>query len=58
MNHVGETSLMIKLCCEMKRGGFSKLMEAIDSFGLHVVNANMTTINGKVLIILMVEVIV
>ncbi|CAK8561678.1 unnamed protein product [Lathyrus sativus] len=55
VNHVRRTDLMIKVCGEIKRGGFSKLLEAIDSFGLHVVNANMTRFDGKVLIILMVE---
>jgi UTP:GlnB (protein PII) uridylyltransferase len=47
---------MIKLCCEQKQCGFSRLMEAIDSFGLNVVNANMTTFDRKVLNILIVEV--
>ncbi|XP_058766328.1 transcription factor bHLH90-like [Vicia villosa] len=39
VNHVRRTEFMIKLCCEMKRSGFSELMEAIDSFGLHVTTA-------------------
>ncbi|XP_058746122.1 transcription factor ABORTED MICROSPORES-like [Vicia villosa] len=39
VNHVRGTEFMIKLCCEMKRSGFSELMEAIDSFGLHVTTA-------------------
>lgn len=47
---------MIKLCCEQKQGVFSRLMKAIDSYGLHVLSANMTTFDGKVLNILMVEV--
>ncbi|GAU51247.1 hypothetical protein TSUD_187880 [Trifolium subterraneum] len=55
VNLIGKTNFMIKLCCEHKQGGFSRLMEAIDSFGLNVVNANMTTFHGKVLNILMVE---
>ncbi|CAJ2636460.1 unnamed protein product [Trifolium pratense] len=55
VNRIGRTDFMIKLCCEHKQGGFSRLMEAIDSFGLNMVNANMTTFDGKVLNILMVE---
>ncbi|WJX87844.1 hypothetical protein P8452_69992 [Trifolium repens] len=55
VNHIGRTSFMIKLCCEQKQCGFSRLMEAIDSFGLNVVNANMTTFDRKVLNILIVE---
>ncbi|KAL5063209.1 hypothetical protein RYX36_024946 [Vicia faba] len=55
VNHVRRTEFLIKLCCEMKQGGFSKLIEAIDSFGLHVVNANMTPFDDKVLIMLLVE---
>jgi len=47
---------MIKLSCEQKQGVFSRLMEAMDSFGLHVLSANMTTFDGKVLNIIMVEV--
>lgn len=47
---------MIKLYCEQKQGGFSKLMEAIHSIGLQVASVNVTTYDGKVLNILTVEV--
>lgn len=56
VHHIGGTDFLIKLYCDHKQGRFSRLMEAMHSFGLHVVNANMTTLNGKVLNILTVEV--
>ena len=56
VNHISKTELLIKVYCEQKPGGFSRLMEAIHSFGMQVANANMTTLDGKVLIILTVEV--
>ncbi|XP_057420667.1 transcription factor bHLH90 isoform X2 [Lotus japonicus] len=55
VHHLGGTDFLIKLYCDHKQGRFSRLMEAMHSFGLHVVNANMTTLNGKVLNILTVE---
>lgn len=54
--HIGRTDFLIKLCSEKKQGGFTRLMEAIHSYGLHVANANMTTFDGKVLNVLTVEV--
>ncbi|KAJ9176385.1 hypothetical protein P3X46_011703 [Hevea brasiliensis] len=55
LNQIGKREFLIKLFYEHKRGGFRKLMDAIYSFGLQVVDANMTTFNGKVLNILKVE---
>ncbi|XP_027348131.1 transcription factor bHLH90-like [Abrus precatorius] len=55
VHHISKTSFLIKLHGEQKQGGFSKLMEAIHSFGLQVANVNMTTFDGKVLSILTVE---
>lgn len=56
LNQIGKREFLIKLFYEHKRGGFGKLMDAIHSLGLQVVDANMTTFNGKVLNILKVEV--
>nr|KYP54907.1 Transcription factor bHLH90 [Cajanus cajan] len=56
VHHISKTCFMIKLYCEQKKGGFSKLMEAIHSIGLRVASANMTTFGGKSLNILTVEV--
>ncbi|XP_029129430.1 transcription factor ABORTED MICROSPORES-like isoform X2 [Cajanus cajan] len=55
VHHISKTCFMIKLYCEQKKGGFSKLMEAIHSIGLRVASANMTTFGGKSLNILTVE---
>ncbi|KAG8641724.1 transcription factor bHLH90 isoform X2 [Manihot esculenta] len=55
LNQIGKREFLIKLFYEHKRGGFGKLMDAIHSLGLQVVDANMTTFNGKVLNILKVE---
>lgn len=56
VNQFGQKDCFIKLFCEQKRSGFVRLMEAIDSLGLQVVNANVTTFNGTVQNILQVEV--
>ncbi|KAF3431922.1 hypothetical protein FNV43_RR26658 [Rhamnella rubrinervis] len=55
VNQIGQKDCFIKLFCKQKRGGFVRLMEVIDSLGLQVVNANVTTFNGTVQNILEVE---
>ncbi|KAF3431270.1 hypothetical protein FNV43_RR26000 [Rhamnella rubrinervis] len=55
VNQIGKKDCFIKLICKQKRGGFVRLMEAIDSLGLQVVNANVTTFDGTVQNILEVE---
>ncbi|XWS34792.1 hypothetical protein CRYUN_Cryun21dG0067800 [Craigia yunnanensis] len=55
VNHITKREFLIKLYYEHKRGGFAKLMEGIDSLGLGVIDANVTTFNGKVLNIFKVE---
>ncbi|XP_034682789.1 transcription factor bHLH90 isoform X2 [Vitis riparia] len=52
---IGTREFLLKLLCEQKRGGFARLMEAINVLGLQVVDANITTFNGKVLNIFRVE---
>ncbi len=56
VNQIGQRDFLIKLICEQKRGGFTRFMEAINSLGLQVSDANVTTFCGKVLNILKVEV--
>lgn len=56
VNHIGRTDFLIKLYCEQKLGGFSRLMEAINSFGLQVTNVNVTTLDDEVMNILTVKV--
>ncbi|TKY58642.1 Transcription factor ABORTED MICROSPORES [Spatholobus suberectus] len=55
VHHISKAYFLIKLYCEQKQGGFSKLVEAIHSIGLQVASANTTTFDGKVLNILTVE---
>ncbi|KAH7570287.1 hypothetical protein JRO89_XS05G0081800 [Xanthoceras sorbifolium] len=56
VNQIGKRDFLIKYFCEQKRGGFARLMEAINSLELQTVDANITTFNGNVLHILKVEV--
>ncbi|TYI29972.1 hypothetical protein ES332_A05G352900v1 [Gossypium tomentosum] len=55
VNQLTKREFLIKLYYEHKRGSFAKLMEGIDSLGLQVVDANVTTFNGKVLSMFKVE---
>ncbi|KAK8647582.1 hypothetical protein V6N13_121313 [Hibiscus sabdariffa] len=55
VNQISKREFLIKLYYEHKRGGFAKLMEGIDSLGLQVIDANVTTFNEKVLSIFEVE---
>ncbi|XVE92425.1 hypothetical protein REPUB_Repub01dG0096100 [Reevesia pubescens] len=56
VNQITKREFLIKLYYEQKRGGFAKLKEGIDFLGLRVIDANVTTFNGKVLNIFKVEV--
>ncbi|MFQ6660947.1 hypothetical protein Gotur_029274 [Gossypium turneri] len=56
VNQLTQREFLIKLYYEHKRGSFAKLMEGIDSLGLQVIDANVTTFNGKVLSMFKVEV--
>lgn len=56
VNQIGTRDFLVKLICTHERSGFLRLMQAMDSSGLQVVDANVTTSNGWVLNILKVEV--
>lgn len=56
VNQIGKRDCLIKLFYEQSRGGFASLMENMDSLGLQVVDANVTTFDGNVLNILKVQV--
>lgn len=53
---IGTRDFFVKLLCKHKKGGFMRLMEVMNSLGLQVFDANVTTHNGNVLNILKVEV--
>ncbi|XP_059658560.1 transcription factor bHLH90 [Cornus florida] len=55
VNQIGTKDFLLKFTCKQKRGIFARLMEAMNSLGFQVLDANVTTINGKVLNILRVE---
>ncbi|KAG4116084.1 hypothetical protein ERO13_D12G147800v2 [Gossypium hirsutum] len=55
VNQITKREFWIKLCYKHKRSGFAKLMEGMDSLGLGVIDANITTFNGNVLNIFKVE---
>ncbi|KAA3462619.1 transcription factor bHLH90-like isoform X2 [Gossypium australe] len=57
VNQITKREFWIKLCYKHKRSGFAKLMEGMDSLGLGVIDANITTFNGNVLNIFKVELI-
>ncbi|XP_052205413.1 transcription factor bHLH90 isoform X2 [Diospyros lotus] len=56
VNQIGARDFLLKCLCKKKQGGFLRLMEAVDSLGLQVIDANISAFNGKVLNILRVEV--
>ncbi|CAK7332677.1 unnamed protein product [Dovyalis caffra] len=55
VDQIGKRHFLLKFLCEQKRGGFGRLMETIHSLGLQILDANITTFNGKVLNIFKVE---
>lgn len=55
ISQIGTRELLLKFVYNQKRGGFLRLMEAIHSVGLQVIDANITTCNGRVLNNLKVE---
>ena len=57
VSQIGTRDFLVKIICTQKRGGFLRLMQAMDSFGLQVTDANVTTSNGLVLNVLKAEVI-
>ncbi|XP_031493987.2 transcription factor ABORTED MICROSPORES-like [Nymphaea colorata] len=52
VSRVGEQELGLKILCENRADGFSRLMQAVDSLGLEVITVNVATIRGLVLYLL------
>ncbi|KAG4945497.1 hypothetical protein AAZX31_15G061900 [Glycine max] len=47
---IDENKLWVKIIIEKKRGRFSKLMEALNNFGIELIDTNFTTTKGAFLI--------
>nr|WIE96190.1 basic helix-loop-helix transcription factor [Loropetalum chinense var. rubrum] len=55
VKQIGTREFLLKFFCEQKQGGFTRLLEAMNSLGVLVVDANVTTFNGNVLNVLKAE---
>lgn len=49
VNQIGAREFLLKVSGSHKPGGFTQLMEAMNSLGLEVVNTNFTTFGGEIL---------
>ncbi|KAG4971574.1 hypothetical protein JHK84_037650 [Glycine max] len=47
---IDENKLWVKIIIEKKRGRFSKLMEALNNFGIELIDTNLATTKGASLI--------
>ena len=56
VHKIGARKYLFKVFCSHKPDGFSRLIEAVQSLGLQVINVSMTTCIGLVLNTLTVEV--
>lgn len=57
VTQIDGNKLWIKIIIEKKRGRFSKLMEALNSYGIELIDTNLTTIKGAFLITSCIQVI-
>ncbi|KAL0398700.1 UNVERIFIED_CONTAM: Transcription factor DYT1 [Sesamum radiatum] len=55
VNHIGGTKFWIKIVFRKKRGGLTKLMEAINVLGFDITDTSITTSDGAVLVTLSAE---
>ncbi|KAL3726536.1 hypothetical protein ACJRO7_031437 [Eucalyptus globulus] len=55
VNQIGNGDFLVKILMSQKHGWFTGMMDGINSLGYTVVDANVTTLNGKVLANLMLE---
>lgn len=54
--NIGPTKLWIKIVCQKKRGGLTKLMEAMNALGFDINDTSATASKGAILITSSVEV--
>ncbi|KAG4960563.1 Transcription factor DYT1 [Glycine soja] len=50
VEEINENKLWVKIIVEKKRGRFSRLMEALNNFGIELIDTNLTTTKGAFLI--------
>lgn len=50
MTPINGNKLWVKVVLEKKRGGFTKLMEAMTDFGFELTDTSVTTSNGAMLV--------
>ncbi|KAF3666794.1 putative flavoprotein wrbA-like [Capsicum annuum] len=55
--HIGPTKLWIKIVCQKKRGGFTKLMETMNVLGFDLNDTSVTASRGALLVTASVEVV-
>ncbi|GKV22881.1 hypothetical protein SLEP1_g32698 [Rubroshorea leprosula] len=55
VNQLTRQEFLIRVFCEHKRGGFTRLMEALNHLSLQVIDANVTALDGKMMNTLRVE---
>ncbi|KAM3362552.1 transcription factor DYT1 [Capsicum galapagoense] len=55
--HIGPTKLWIKIVCQKKRGGFTKLMETMNVLGFDLNDTSVTASKGALLVTASVEVV-
>ncbi|KHN19070.1 Transcription factor DYSFUNCTIONAL TAPETUM 1 [Glycine soja] len=57
VEEINENKLWVKIIVEKKRGRFSRLMEALNNFGIELIDTNLTTTKGAFLITSFIKVI-
>ncbi|CAI9107284.1 OLC1v1006603C1 [Oldenlandia corymbosa var. corymbosa] len=48
VSQLDASDFLVEIISRKRHGGFSRLMQALDSYGLQVIDANVTTLNGLV----------
>lgn len=56
VHEIGDGNFLIRVAQEHKRDGFKRLIEAVDSCGLEIIDVNFTRLNLTVMTVLNVKV--